>query len=260
MCRSGAFIICPLPKFDFSSEPLTTTEVPKFVTISLASNNRYDTNSFSSANNILRIHYPPSKLTPSTTTFAACVQPTYKYDNILQFLEWMELHKALGVSSFTFYHISIGSRVECILNEYNNLEGSSSIQVLPWADPSRNIRSGTTIKEQNQLAALNDCIYRYRGLADYVINVDLDEFIIPHEEDVDSYASLIRNLDSISGKTDIGAYLFRNAFFSPQYANKESTKDAVQSNLATIEFNMRQEKPHPYGTRHELYILPNHFS
>jgi len=177
--------------------------------------------------NIMEIQYP-AKNPPSK--FAVCVQPTFNYDNSVRFVEWIEFHRSLGVERFTLYNISIGPSVSCIINEYNSLNARDEnsqifIEVLPWGNPSDRIISNVTIKQQNQLAALNDCVYRQRGFSQYVLNIDLDEFMTPHEDD--NYANLIKRLDWLSGKNRIGVYEFRNAFFYPVVSSTNESEEDV---------------------------------
>jgi hypothetical protein len=47
--------------------------------------------------------------------FSVCVQPTFEYDRVFEFVQWMEFHKMMGVSHFTFYNVSIGPRVSCVM-------------------------------------------------------------------------------------------------------------------------------------------------
>jgi hypothetical protein len=48
--------------------------------------------------------------------FSLCVQPLFDYNKGWEFIQWMEFHKLMGVSHFTFYNISIGPQVSCVMN------------------------------------------------------------------------------------------------------------------------------------------------
>jgi len=238
-------------------------ELPKYVSIA---STRFSY--VSPTANIMEIQYP-ARNPPSK--FAVCVQPTFNYDNSVRFVEWIEFHRSLGVERFTLYNISIGPSVSCIINEYNSLNAQDEnskiyIEVLPWGNPSDRIISKVTIKEQNQLAALNDCIYRERGFSQYVFNIDLDEFITPHKDE--NYVGLIKRLDLLSWKNQIGLYEFRNAFFYPVSSENESNgvvlksmksesdeaagtstddstlRSLVRSQLVTLEHIVRMAEPH----------------
>jgi hypothetical protein len=274
---SAAFILCPMPDEVKRTYKDGTFKLPSYV--SIASTKFRNT---SPTSNILEILYP---IQSRESKFSICVQPTYGYDNAVKFIEWIEVHRSLGVEQFTLYNTSIGPHISCVINEYNNqirLEsqefGDISIKVLPWGDPSENVRFDVTIKEQNQLAALNDCIYRHRGKSDYIVSVDLDEFIFPHRKGDKSYEVLMKGLRVLSGERHVGLYKFRSAFFSPTLVSvneqdsdiTESLKtennagrdgmdeqelewSAMQSNvstkLVTLQLTLRQAEPFTYDDR-----------
>jgi hypothetical protein len=193
----------------------------------------------SPTSNILEITYP---IHSRESKFSICVQPTYGgYDNVVRFMEWIEVHRSLGVDQFTLYNTSIGPHLSCVINEYNNQKNKLrlksqrfrdiSIKVLPWGDPSENIISDVTIKQQNQLAALNDCIYRHRGRSDYILYVDLDEFIIPHRKGEGSYEALMKGLHVLEGERHVGLYEFRSAFFSPTFIPANDPESGTPQSL-----------------------------
>jgi hypothetical protein len=215
--------------------------------------------------NLLNINYPGRN---TKRNFAVCVPPVYLYDDAIRFLEWVEFHRALGVERFIFYNISVGPQGSCLMEEYGSLD-NMMMEVRPWGDlPSENIRMGETLRNQNQLAALYDCVFREMGKSRYVLYTDLDEFVVPHEKGIGSYLELIQRLDEMAkaqGIGSVGSYQFQNAFFPPSanlqendssevvYANNiEDEKDLVDkisSQLVTLNSSVRQENPHPQDFR-----------
>jgi hypothetical protein len=219
--------------------------------------------------NLLLINYPGSNTKPN---FAICVQPIFDYDDAIRFLEWVEFYRALGVERFSFYNISIGPQVSCLMEQYRRfgeIEGLF-MEVRPWGDPpSDKIRMGLTLKAENQLAALNDCLFREVGRSRYVFHTDLDEFVVPHEKGIRSYFELIRRLDEMAlkeggGRAVVGVYQIPNVFFDPEFSrigdeNKNNSKGLeladdgdelllateISSQLVTLKYSVRHTKAYP---------------
>lgn len=102
-------------------------------------------------------------------------------------LEFLELNNLLGVSHFTFYNHTIGSKATCILEHYmhgkipqhfavnstsrpssgdKNATGDNAsftrspkitVDLLPW---NLKMRSQKEIRTEGLFASLNDCLYR----------------------------------------------------------------------------------------------------
>lgn len=102
---SACFVICYIPD---------KKSLPRYVSVVSSSSKT------ASASNILRIQYPVEKV-DQLVDFSVCVKPIhFNYDNILPFLEWIEFHKLMGVTRFTFYNHTIGSNVGCVMREYGD--------------------------------------------------------------------------------------------------------------------------------------------
>lgn len=103
----------------------------------------------------------------------------------MQLVEFVELHRILGVSRVTLYNDTIGPEANCALRYY---ERKGLVNVLPWH--KLEMVSQREIRTEGLFAALNDCLYRSMYEFDYVALLDLDEFIIPRHED--SILDLVR--------------------------------------------------------------------
>ena len=180
---------------------------------------------------ILRIHYASQNgLGKEMAEFSVCVKPIHtQIDKTIDFIEWVELHRLLGVSHFTFYNHLIGPKLSCILQHYNNEEeGEDLVTVLPWSLPFNDPVNSTIplIHTKGILVSLNDCIYRHRGQSKYLILLDLDEIIIPRRRDEDgqvmNYTELVQSW--IKGKdniTNIGSFIVQNTFFYKELSTDE---------------------------------------
>lgn len=67
------------------------------------------------ASNLMSIPNPVYKGDEEPYKFVACVQPTFNFDRVEAFLEWVEFQKMMGVTHFAFYNMSIGPRVSCVM-------------------------------------------------------------------------------------------------------------------------------------------------
>jgi len=182
--------------------------------------------------------------------FSVCVKPIhFNYDNILPFLEWIEFHKLMGVTRFTFYNHTIGSNVNCLLSQYGD---EVDIEVLPWTLP---FVSQKEIRTEGLFVALNDCVYRNRGGSKYLLLVDLDEMIVPKRSQ--NYSMLVDKLDTLSNRKKIGAYSFQNAFFYLQWPDDQSLfkiegnslAERVSKKLLTLRKTRRRSRLHPHKQR-----------
>ncbi len=182
-----------------------------------------------SPSNILRIQYSSEKL-ESLVSFSACVKPVFSYDNVLQFLEWIEFHRMLGVEHFTFYNHTMGPKLSCLLEKVYGEGGE--VTVLPWNLP---FVSQKEIRTEGLFAAFNDCVYRHRGASKYLILVDLDEMIVPRR--THNYSQLLTQLDTLSHRGKIGAYSIQNAFFYLQWPDDPTNYNLTHNPLASTVSN-----------------------
>lgn len=95
----------------------------------------------------------------------------------IQLMEFVELNYLLGIGHFTFYKNTIGPNVECVLDRYIK---DKLITVLPW---TLDMVSKQEIRTEGMFAALNDCLYRNMYKSKYVAFLDIDEIIVPKQND-----------------------------------------------------------------------------
>ena len=116
---------------------------------------------------------PPESLHPklNPAVYVCCAQ-------VLQLIEFIELHKILGASHVTLYNDTLGSEAGCALKYY---QAKGLVTLLPWHH--LDMISQLEIRTEGLFAALNDCLYRSMYAYDYLALLDLDEFIIPRYND-----------------------------------------------------------------------------
>lgn len=165
--------------------------------------------SCSSPNNILIVRTatnPPEY----ERTFTVCLSPLHlQYSRAFELVEWIELNRILGAEKFTVYNHSVASNVSQVLDYYSKM---GVVEILPWNIPMfvpnvHGTKGPPEIHYFGQVAALNDCLYRNKKFSKFIVNVDVDEFIIPRSDKLQTWQDLINALP----RND--AYLFLNTFF-----------------------------------------------
>ena len=131
-----------------------------------------------------------------------------------RFIEWVELNRILGASHFTVYNYSIGHDMNHILQIF---EKRGLIEIVQWELPMDGIYYYA------EHAAINDCLLRNRFKSKYVINSDMDEFIIPHRKNVLTWNEMLQYL------SDENAYSFRSVFFhNPKDVKNIALADKIE--------------------------------
>ncbi|KAL4660780.1 glycosyltransferase family 92 protein F13G3.3-like [Arapaima gigas] len=119
--------------------------------------------------------------------FTVCISNLFgDYNNVLQFVQTIEIYKILGVQKVYIYNTSCGPDLERVLQYYKE-EGI--LEVAPWPiDHFLNPSKGWNFQEHKgdihyygQLTTLNDCIYRNMYRSRYVLLNDIDEIIVPYQ-------------------------------------------------------------------------------
>ncbi|XP_060567206.1 uncharacterized protein LOC132725994 [Ruditapes philippinarum] len=150
--------------------------------------------------------------------FTVCLSPlNFRFNRDYEIIEWIELNRILGAEQFIVYNYSSGSDVQTVLEYYSK---RGIIKVVPWNLPVKVDTLPRSNKPEihyfGQVAALHDCLYRNKGISEFIVNLDLDEFIIPHDNKTKSWSDIIQQV-----KQNFNAYLFRNTFFKKEWDNSD---------------------------------------
>ncbi|XP_013926501.1 PREDICTED: UPF0392 protein F13G3.3-like [Thamnophis sirtalis] len=147
--------------------------------------------------------------------FTICVSTMFgKYDNVLQFVQSMELYRLLGAQRVTIYKNSCSPLMEKVLDYYIS---QGIVEIIPWPiDSYLNVSTHWHYSMEKkdfgyygQLATLNDCVYHNMFKSRYLLMIDPDEFILP-VKDAD-WKSLMERLEK--EHPGIGVFLFKNYVF-----------------------------------------------
>ncbi len=82
--------------------------------------------------------------------------------------EWIEYHRMIGVDHFYMYDNNSSDGFEAILALYRD---SGLVTLIPWP------------RQHAQVDGYEDCIRRFQSESDWIGFIDVDEFLVPVEED-----------------------------------------------------------------------------
>ncbi|XP_017321843.1 uncharacterized protein LOC108264630 isoform X1 [Ictalurus punctatus] len=158
--------------------------------------------------------------------FTVCISVMYDYDNVLELVQAMEMFKILGVQKVAIYKTSCLPKTQKVLDYYIK---QNFVELIPWKVNSyikvsrgwqKSVSSGE-LHYYGQIAALNDCVYRYMYQTRYVALQDLDEIILPMN--LKNWTELLPELERKYNQ--IGGFEFENNYFplsitdsSPKYS------------------------------------------
>ena len=187
--------------------------------------------------------------------FTVCVTPfSHNYARAYELIEWIEFNRILGADKFVFYNYSSASNVEKVLSSYSE---KGLIEIVDWKLPMKVSHwppDGT--KEEihyfGQLASLNECLLRNRKRSEFIVNLDLDEFIIPREKNVTSWKQMMNNLQKH------GIYIFANVFFRKEWGDSRTNfsgyYEASKYRLVTL-LRLKHEKKIWLHSQRSKYIV-----
>ncbi|XP_062860510.1 uncharacterized protein LOC134323023 [Trichomycterus rosablanca] len=146
--------------------------------------------------------------------FTACISTMFYYTNVLGLVQAMEMFKILGVQWVAIYKTSCDPAVQKVLDYYVK---QNFVEIIPWTISSYiKVSRGWNISESpgelhyfGQIAALNDCVYRYMYQSRYVALQDLDEFILPLK--LKNWTELFPELERKYGQNK--GFQFENNYF-----------------------------------------------
>ncbi|XP_060106597.1 uncharacterized protein LOC132580007 [Heteronotia binoei] len=151
----------------------------------------------------------------SLVDFTVCISTMFgDYNNVLQFVQSMEMYKILGVGRVVIYKNNCSQLMEKVLDFY---VAEGLVEIIPWPiDLYLSVSSQwhysmdpKDIGYYGQVTALNDCVYRNMYRSKYVLLNDIDEIILPIQyPDWKSMMQTLRNQHP-----DAAVFLFENHLF-----------------------------------------------
>ncbi|XP_072563655.1 beta-1,4-galactosyltransferase galt-1-like isoform X1 [Paramormyrops kingsleyae] len=147
--------------------------------------------------------------------FTVCISNLFgNYNNVLQFVQTIEVYKLLGIQKVVIYNTSCGPDLDKVLQFYRE-EGTLEIHQWPidqFLNPSKGWqfqRDKGDLHYYGQLTTLNDCIYRNMYRSKYLLLNDIDEIIMPYQ-----HATLELLLEDLQRQNPtVGVFIIQNRFF-----------------------------------------------
>ncbi|NWI98169.1 GALT1 galactosyltransferase, partial [Pitta sordida] len=157
---------------------------------------------------------------PFSVDFTVCISAMFgNYNNVLQFIQSMEMYKILGAQKVVIYKNNCSHLMEKVLKFYID-EGTA--EVIPWPINShlkvsstwQFMQDGKDIGYYGQITALNDCVYRNMKRSRFVLLNDADEIILPLKHP--NWKTMMSSLQEQNPGT--GVFLFENHIFPETFS------------------------------------------
>ncbi|XP_054853234.1 beta-1,4-galactosyltransferase galt-1-like [Eublepharis macularius] len=151
----------------------------------------------------------------SPVEFTVCISTMFgEYNNILQFVQSMEMYRILGVGRVVIYKNSCSPLMEKVLGFYI---AEGVVEIIPWPIDSylkvssywHHSMDPKDIGYYGQITALNDCVYRNMYKSKYVLLNDVDEIILPIK--YKDWKTMMQNLQE--QHPGAAVFLFENHIF-----------------------------------------------
>lgn len=123
----------------------------------------------------VRLHRLPVMHHPKQLrNFTVCLSPLFfNYSIEYELVQWFEINRLMGAGLFLVYNFTTVGRTDEILTHY---EREGWIKVIQWHPPVY-----SDLHYYGQLAMMNDCLFRSYKISKYMVNIDIDELIIPRK-------------------------------------------------------------------------------
>ncbi|XP_045197976.2 uncharacterized protein LOC123552394 [Mercenaria mercenaria] len=192
--------------------------------------------------------------------FTVCLSPlNFMYSRAYELIEWIELNRILGAEKFVVYNYSSASNVKEVLDYYSK---RGFVEVIQWPLPMAvDTYPATEVRAEihyfGQTAALHDCLYRNKRESEFIVNIDLDEFIIPHGNETTNWKEIVRKVDTNNAK----AFVFKNTHFRRDLNHKHSKhswmndyQETKRFKLTTLQTFQREVKVYIKGVKSKYMV------
>ncbi|XP_045184302.2 beta-1,4-galactosyltransferase galt-1-like [Mercenaria mercenaria] len=164
-----------------------------------------------------RLHRLPVMYHPKMLrNFTVCLSPLFFNNSIAnELVEWFEINKLMGADLFIVYNHTTFGRTDEILNHY---EKEGWIKVIQWQPPVY-----SDLHYFGQVAMMNDCLFRTYKISKYMVNIDIDELIIPRKGKTtwgELMTSFPQNFCEYSFRSTLMPFESKNVFEGKQRARE----------------------------------------
>ncbi|KAH8338075.1 hypothetical protein KR059_004912, partial [Drosophila kikkawai] len=195
-----------------------------------------------------------SSSSSATLNFGVCVKGfDFPYFDLSErLIEWFELQRILGASRIYAYMYDVHPAVQRVLDYYQRT-GYLELRPLTLANGMPRLRHYQHMllqqrkleKRLNELIPYNDCFYRNLYRHDYLVNVDIDEVIMPKGEH-SNWHQLVQKVHQLeeqkAGKCSgrFPAICFINSYFTKVPSElSDHEEQATAGELYVLQHTMR---------------------
>lgn len=179
--------------------------------------------------------------------YAVCLPPIW--GNVLtltNFIEFIELNRLLGASTFYIYNEDIKPDVLKAVEMY---EKQGVVKLILWNLPHFVNYSNNEMTYHGQIVHIHECLYRTRGKAKWVGFHDFDEFLVPlHQPTIPSFINVnIKKHDAIG-------FCLQSTYFPKKLISTQ--KKLQNETLITQKYLFRQNTIFPKRYRSKCIVDP----
>ena len=219
------------------------------------------------ATNVLRVIDTGLPGTQKPHDIAVCASGPlhYNYGDGKQLINFIESNRALGVNYFYFYNHSAGCVLLPYLKKYMDegivelIQWEVPVEIYVSAEPPPTNRE-PLVHYFGQVAALQDCLHRSIKSAKFLVNLDVDELIVPYQEDSQGLLDLLTStLGAFNNQLEYGAYIFASSFFptsQPRAGPFASHPQVIKYGIRPVYHLSRHSRIYPHRDRSKYIVHP----
>ena len=182
--------------------------------------------------------------------FATCLHKGVTINNSIwekttDLASWIEINRAVGVSHITIYNQLIPTVTLNMLHYYKE---QGFVDLIGWHIDNPMNRIGNN----GQIGSTMDCLYRYLRRAKYILFLDMDELIIPHN------TNSLFDMMKLIGNENVTQYRFYNSFWHDVGKIVNGTKNnlnKIDSEVLPIHFKRTNRTKNCESTRRYKNII-----
>ena len=149
-------------------------------------------------------------------SFATCLNQLHKYSHVHKLIQYVEYQRhVVGINKIIIYDFDgVSNEVMKAVRYYEEI-GLVSVQ--PFKLPVKTAcfpSQGGEIKCWGQVVQINDCLYRNMDKYKYLVTTDVDEYVMVHQENLETYSDIVEAVNTEEPKEKpLASYRLKSAFF-----------------------------------------------
>ena len=185
------------------------------------------------ANNIFEIRNKKPKNGHKEKFLVSVKALDFQNDISLNLIEWLEILKIFGVNKIEIFIVSAHPNVIQILKLYQT-ENFVTIKFIKFPHEFPNHQKDNYYQWlQSELVAYHDSFYENLYLYEYMVPLDVDEFLIPKHMEDRTWSDMVKRLIEIAKVKNeiIDAFPAMNMYFLLKSVHKNETIPGIPKNL-----------------------------